>query len=81
MRRSRKGSFRVRRRQKSSTSNVFSLSRFTSDEAMLFYTGFPNYKVILASFEYLDLGDNGENVRYWLSCDNEIHYESPAQLY
>ena len=39
---------------------------------MLFYTGFPNYKVILASFEYLDPGDNGENVRYWLSCDNEI---------
>ena len=50
-------------------SNVFSLSRFTSDEAMLFYTGFPNYKVFLASFEYLDPGDN---VRYWLSCDNEI---------
>lgn len=63
-------------------SNVFSLSRFTSDEAMLFYTGFPNYKVFLASFEYLDLGD-GENVRYWLSCDNEIpseRYETPAQL-
>ncbi|XP_068743411.1 uncharacterized protein [Montipora capricornis] len=64
-------------------SNVFSLSRFTSDEAMLFYTGFPNYRVFLASFEYLDPGDNGENVRYWLSCDNEIpseHYETPAQL-
>ncbi|XP_067038652.1 uncharacterized protein [Acropora muricata] len=60
-------------------SNVFSLSRFTSDEAILFYTGFPNYKVFLASFEYLDPGDNGENVRYWLSCDNE-HYETPAQL-
>ena len=45
-------------------SNVFSLSRFTSDEAMLFYTGFPNYKVFLASFEYLDPRDNGENVRY-----------------
>ncbi|XP_068735616.1 uncharacterized protein [Montipora capricornis] len=46
-------------------------------------TGFPNYKVFLASFEYLDPGDNGENVRYWLSCDNEIpseHYENPAQL-
>ncbi|XP_068738821.1 uncharacterized protein [Montipora capricornis] len=45
--------------------------------------GFPNYKVFLPSFEYLDPGDNGENVRYWLSCDNEIpseHYETPAQL-
>ena len=57
-------------------SNVFSLSRFTSDEAMLFYTGFPNYKVFLASFEYLDPGDNGENVRYWLSCDIEIRVSS-----
>ena len=50
---------------------------------MLFYTGFPNYKVFLASFEYLDPGDNGENVSYWLSCDNEIlseHYQFPAQL-
>ena len=49
---------------------------------MLFYTGFPNYKVFLASFEYLDPVDDGENVRYWLSCDNEIpeHYESLAQL-
>ena len=64
-------------------SNVFSLSRFTSDEAMLFYTGFPSYKLFLASFEYLDPGDNGENVRYWLSCDNEIPselHQSPAQL-
>ena len=52
-------------------SSVFSLSRFTSDEAMLVYTGFPNYKVFLASFEYLDPGDNGENVKYWLSCDND----------
>lgn len=64
-------------------SNVFSLSRFTSDEAMSFYTGFPNYKVFLATFEYLDPGDNGENIRYWLSGDKEIpseHYHSPPQL-
>ena len=44
-------------------SNVFSLSRFSSDEAMLFYTGFPGYKVFLASFEYLDPGDN-----IWRKC-------------
>jgi len=30
-------------------SNVFSLNQFTSDEAMLFYTGFPNYKAFLAT--------------------------------
>lgn len=63
-------------KNKALQSNVFSLSRFTSDEAMLFYTGFPNYKAFLASFEYLAPGDNGENVRYWLSGENEIPSET-----
>ena len=45
-------------------SNIFLLNRVTSDEAMLFYTGFPNYKAFLATFEYLNPGNNGENVRY-----------------
>ena len=64
-------------------SNVFSLSLFSSDEAMLFYSGFFNYKAFLASYEYLNPGDNGENVRYWLSGDDEIpseHYVSSPQL-
>ena len=64
-------------------SNVFSLNWFTSDEGLLFYTGFPNYKAFLAAFEYLNPGNNGENVRYWLSGDNDIsseHYLSPPQL-
>ena len=39
---------------------------------MLFYTGFPNYKAFLATFEYLNLGNDGENVRYWLLGDNDI---------
>ena len=64
-------------------SNVLSLNWFTSDEGLLFYTGFPNYKAFLAAFEYLNPGNNGENVRYWLSGDNDIsseHYLSPPQL-
>ena len=32
-------------------SNVFSLNGFSSDEVMLFYTGFPSYKAFLATFE------------------------------
>ena len=50
---------------------------------MLFYTGFHNYKAFLAAFEYLNSGNNGENVRYWLSGDNDIsseQYLSPPQL-
>lgn len=41
-------------------SNVFSLNRFSSDEVMLFYTGFPNYKAFLATFEYLNPGNTVE---------------------
>jgi len=59
-------------------SNVFSLSLFTSDEVMLFYICFPNYKAFLASVENLDPGDNGENVRYRFSAFK--HYVSPTQL-
>ena len=50
---------------------------------MLFYSGFFNYKAFVASYEYLNPGDNGENVRYWLSGDDEIpseHYVSLPQL-
>lgn len=47
---------------------------------MLFYSGFFNYKAFVASYEYLNPGDN---VRYWLSGDDEIpseHYVSTPQL-
>ena len=51
---------------------------------MLFYSGFFNYKAFLASYEYLNPGDNGENVRYWLSDDDDEipseHYVSSPQL-
>ena len=53
------------------------------EKKMLFYTGFPNYKAFLATFEYLNPGNNGENVRYWLSGDNDVsseHYLSPPQI-
>ena len=50
---------------------------------MLFYSGFFNYKAFVASYEYLNPGDNGENVRCWLSGDDKIpseHYVSTPQL-
>lgn len=64
-------------------SRLFSLERFTSDEHMLFYTGFPNYKTFLATFEFLNPGKNGENIRYWLSGDHCVfsqHYDQPPEV-
>ena len=34
---------------------------------MRFYTSFPNWSTFLAVFNYLNPGDEGENVAYWLS--------------
>ena len=47
-------------------SSVFSLERFSqSDDQILFYTGFPNYRTFLSNFEFLDPGTTRENMRYW----------------
>ena len=37
---------------------------------MRFYTGFPNWSTFLALFDYLNPGDEGENIAYWLSQSN-----------
>ena len=45
---------------------------------MGFYTGFPNCSTFLAVLNYLNPGDEGENVAYWLSQSN---VSVPAELY
>ncbi len=43
---------------------LLDLNRLTSDPDIAFYTGFPNYNIFLALFNYLKPGTNGENIRY-----------------
>ena len=59
---------------------LFNLECFKNDDlSIAFYTGFPNYDTLKAIFNYLNPGENGENVNYWLSSTKSanamIHYE------
>ena len=49
---------------------VFTIDRFESDKDVTFYTGFPNRIVFESVFEFLDPGDEGENISYWHSDDS-----------
>ena len=58
---------------------LFSVDRFKEDDSsMRFYTGFPNWSTFLAVFNYLNPGDEGENIAYWLSQSN---ISVPAEFY
>ena len=59
---------RANRRIESLQNQVFTIDRFQSNDASIhFYTGFPNWDVFMAVFRYLNPGDMGENITYWLS--------------
>ena len=45
------------------SAQLFSLERFTSDADINFYTGLANYATFLALFNFLNPGENGENIR------------------
>ena len=45
------------------SARLFSLERFTSDAGINFYTGLPNYATFRALFNFLNPGEDGENVR------------------
>ncbi|CAH3032201.1 unnamed protein product, partial [Porites lobata] len=52
---------------------VFTIERFqSSDSSIHFYTGFPNWKVFMYVFRYLNPGDMGENITYWLSSRKNV---------
>ena len=47
---------------------LFTFENITSHDSLVaFYTGFPNYQTMMALYNYLDPGDRGENINYWLS--------------
>ena len=43
---------------------LLDLNRLTSDRDIAFYTGFPNYDIFIALFNFLNPGTHGENIRY-----------------
>ena len=62
---------------------IFTVDNFTSDEDITFYTGFPSYDVFMATYNYLNPGQNGENIRFWSSVSNDVdpeYYEREPEL-
>ena len=64
---------RAKRRIESLQNQVFTVERFQSSDASIhFHTGFPNWKVFMSVFRYLNPGDMGENITYWLSSRKNV---------
>ena len=62
---------------------IFTVDNFTSDEDITFYTGFPSYDVFMATYNYLNPGQIGENIRFWRSVSNDVdpeYYEREPEL-
>ena len=36
----------------------------SNDSLVAFYTGFPNYQTMMAVYDFLDSGEQGENINY-----------------
>ena len=50
---------------------------------MAFYTGFPSFGVFMATYNFLNPGQSGENIRYWRSVPKDVgpeYYEKDPQL-
>ena len=64
---------RAKRPIESLQNQVFTIERFQSSDASIhFYTGFPNWKVFMSVFRYLNPGDMGENITYCLSSRKNV---------
>ena len=47
---------------------MFTVDRFRGDDfSIKFYTGFPNWDTFNAVFKYLNPGNEGQNISYWVS--------------
>ena len=47
---------------------LFSFNNIASNDSLVaFYTRFPNYQTMMALYDFLDPGEQGENIDYWLS--------------
>ncbi|CAH3170887.1 unnamed protein product [Porites lobata] len=55
--------------QETLSSRLFSLDRFKSNADVNFYTGLPNYATLISIFEFLNPGEDCENIRSRISSD------------
>ena len=47
---------------------LFSFKNIASNYSLIIFdTGFPNYQTMMALYDFLDPGEQGENINYWLS--------------
>ena len=51
-----------------------------NDSLITFYTGFPNYKTMVALYEFLDPGASGENIKFWSSGREDIQTDTNKQV-
>ena len=57
---------------------LFSIDRFRAkDSAISFYTSFPNNDVLMEINNYLDPGEQGENIRYYIYSKSAV----PPDIY
>ena len=79
----RKHAFKLSEKCENLEKRMFILNNFISDEAIAFYTGFPSYDVFMATFTYLNPGENAENIRFWHSIPKDVdpeYYEREPEL-
>ena len=46
---------------------MFTVNKFSGDASITFYTGFPNWDIFYGVFKYLNPGNEGRNISYWVS--------------
>ena len=64
---------KAHRRIEALQNQLFSVERFQNNSnAINFYTGFASWDVCMAVFNYLNPGDKGENINYWLSSKPNV---------
>lgn len=51
-----------------------------SDSDINFYTGFPNYKTLLACYNLLNPGENGENIVYVNSATKDLDFSASSNV-
>lgn len=58
--------------------NQFGIAKFKgSDTDINFYTGFPNYQTLQTCYNFLNPGENGENIVYNTNASNDLKFPTP----